>query len=347
MRLALRFGALVALVLAPLAGGRLDARARESDTMARAANALLAALSSDQRAKAAFAFADAERINWHFIPRERLGLPLKEMTPPQRTLAMRLLETALSQRGYLAATTIIELELVLRELGGDPAMRDPERYFVSVFGTPGTAPWGWRFEGHHLSLNFTITTGGVLSWAPSFFGANPAVVRSGSRQGLRALATEEDVGRELVTALDSAQRARAIISADAPREIVTGNSLTVAPLSPVGIAIADLRPAQAATLRRVIEAYLSKMSDELATPRRAALQRSDLSQVTFAWAGPIGVGQPHYYRVQGPSFLIEFDNTQNNANHVHSVWRDFGGEFGLGGGRDPLREHYRSTPHPR
>jgi hypothetical protein len=315
--------------------------------MTRAATALLGALSSDQRAKVAFAYDNAERLNWHFIPRERLGLPLREMTAPQRALAMRLLETALSQRGYLTATTIIDLENALREMGGDPVTRDPERYFVSIFGTPGTAPWGWRFEGHHLSLNFTIASGSVLSWAPSFFGSNPAHVRTGTRQGVRALAAEEDAGRELVASLDSAQRARAIIATDAPRDIVTGNSLSVSPLSPAGIAITELRPAQAATLRRLIETYLSKMADDLATPRRAALERSDLSRVTFAWAGELAAGRPHYYRVQGSTFLIEFDNTQNNANHVHSVWRDFGGEFGRPGGDDPLREHYRTRAHPR
>jgi hypothetical protein len=318
--------------------------------MARAANALLTSLNAEQRAKATFPFGDAEQTNWHFIPRERKGLPLKQMTAEQRPIAMRLLQTALSQRGYLAATTIMELELVLRELGGSPIQRDPEQYFFTIFGTPGTQPWAWRFEGHHLALNFTVSSGNVLSSAPAFFGANPAHVRTGSRQGLRALAMEEDVGRELITALDSSQRVRATIPGDAPRDIVTAANVSISPLSPTGIVIGDLTPAQTAILRKLIDVYLAKMSDELATYRRSRLERTDMSRVTFAWAGPLTVGAPHYYRVQGPTFLIEYDNTQNDANHIHAVWRDFGGEFGrgaAGASGDPLRDHYRLVPHQR
>ena len=309
--------------------------------MARAANTFLAALDRGQRDSAQFDFADEERLNWHFVPRARRGIAFKTMTTPQRELARALLQTGLSQRGYLKANTIIELELVLREMGGSPTQRDPEQYFFSIFGTPGSANWGWRFEGHHLSLNFTIGAEGIVATAPAFFGANPAEVRTGSRAGLRALAAEEDLARALITSLDATQRAAATIAETAPSDILTMNRPRVDPLSPTGIPASRLNPAQTAQLRRVIDEYLSRMADDIAARRRASLERSDFAQVTFAWAGSIERGQPHYYRIQGPSFLIEYDNTQNNANHIHSVWRDFAGDFG----RDLIREHYESADH--
>jgi hypothetical protein len=315
--------------------------AADAAAMARAANSFLAALDAPRRDSAQFDFTDDERMNWHFVPRARRGIAFKTMTQPQRDLARALLQTGLSQRGYLKANTIIELELVLRELGGSPTQRDPEQYFFSIFGTPGSGMWGWRFEGHHLSLNFTVSDQGIVATAPAFFGANPAEVRTGSRVGLRALAAEEDLARALITALDAQQRATAIIAAAAPNDIVTMNRPRVDPLSPAGISVARLNPAQTAQLRRLIDEYLSRMADDIAAQRRASLERSDFSQITFAWAGSIERGQPHYYRIQGPSFLIEYDNTQNNANHIHSVWRDFAGDFG----RDLIREHYESADH--
>jgi hypothetical protein len=315
----------------------------DTEGMVRAAAAFLAGLDPAQRAQASFSFEDAERLNWHFIPRERQGLPLKQMAAGQRERARALLATGLSARGLVKTDAIIELENVLRELGGDPAMRDPELYFVSIFGTPSPdGAWGWRFEGHHLSLNFTVVGGRAVATAPAFLGAHPAEVRSGSRQGLRALAPEEDLARELVTSLDAQQRPVAIISADAPTDIVTGTRLDIDPLSPAGIGIDRLDAAQAARLRRLVDEYLARMAEPLAAARRARLEASDFGRITFAWAGSIERGRPHYYRVQGPTFLIEYDNTQNGANHIHSVWRDFAGDFG----RDLLREHYRRTPHP-
>jgi hypothetical protein len=320
------------------------ARAPESQPagMLEAANAFLASLEPAQRAKALFEFADAERLNWHFVPRARRGLPLKEMSAEQRELARDILRAGLSRRGYLAASTIIDLELVLRELGESPTFRDPELYYFSVFGTPSrAAPWGFRVEGHHLSLNFTLVRDTLIATAPAFFGANPAEVRSGARRGLRALADEEDVGRALVLALDERQRARALISAAAPRDIVTGNAARVEPLSPIGIRATELRPEQAAILVRLLDVYLGRMAAPLAARRRASLARTNFADVAFAWAGSTQRGEAHYYRIQGPSFLVEYDNTQNGANHVHTVWRDFDGDFG----RDLLREHYRTASH--
>jgi hypothetical protein len=314
--------------------------AHASAELQQAANAFLASLAPAQRSKAQFAFEDAERLDWHFVPRARRGLPLAEMSTAQRELARGILRAGLSRRGYLTASTIIDLELVLREMGESPTFRDPELYFFSVFGTPSrAAPWGFRAEGHHLSLNFTIVRDTLIATAPAFFGANPAEVRGGARRGLRALADEEDVGRELMLALDERQRARALVSAAAPRDIVTGNAARVEPLSPIGIRVTELRPEQAAILIRLLDVYLDRMAAPLAARRRSALERTDLGRIAFAWAGSTRRGEAHYYRIQGPSFLVEYDNTQNGANHIHTVWRDFDGDFG----RDLLREHYRGA----
>ena len=311
--------------------------------MVSAASAFLSALTPEQRTRAVFALDDAERLNWHFIPRERRGLPFKEMDERQRTLARALLQTGLSQRGYQKANTIIDLELVLRELGGNPVQRDPELYYFSVFGEPSASdPWAFRVEGHHLSLNYTLGDDAAVATSPAFFGANPARVLSGPRQGVRALAGEEDLARQLATSLDQAQRALAIIAAEAPRDIVTSNQLDVDPLEPAGIPVDRLTAEQSRLLVQLIDEYLGRMTDDVASRRRERLRATDFDRVTFAWAGPLEVGAPHYYRVQGPSFLIEYDNTQNDANHIHSVWRDFEGDFG----RDLLREHYREAPHP-
>jgi hypothetical protein len=323
------------------AGQALDTSPPLFAELAAATEAFIASLRPEQRQKAVFDFADAERINWHFVPRPRRGLPLGEMSPDQQERARRILRTALSQRGYLQASTIIELELVLREMGQEPTFRDPELYYFSVFGTPGQAPWGVRAEGHHLSLNFTVVGDSLVATAPAFMGANPAEVRVGSRAGLRALAAEEDLARELVSALDGNQRAVAVIANATLGDIVTGAAAQVEPLSPIGIRVTELNVEQRRLLVGLIDEYLGRMAEPLAARRRAALEKTDFGEVAFAWAGSLERGQPHYYRIQGPSFLIEYDNTQNSANHIHTVWRDFDGDFG----RDLLREHYRDARH--
>jgi hypothetical protein len=334
-----RAAPVVASVVAPVT----PASEHEFDDMVQAADAWVASLEPAQRSKALFAFEDAERLNWHFVPRARRGLPLSEMSAEQQALARGILQAGLSRRGYLTASTIIELELVLREMGENPAFRDPGLYYFSIFGTPSRdAPWGFRAEGHHLSLNFTLVRDSLIATSPAFFGANPAEVRRGSRAGLRALADEEDVARELVRSLDERQLAVALIADRTPRDIVTGAAAEVEPLTPVGLRISELRPDQAAILARLLDVYLGRMAEPLAARRRAALERTDFGEVAFAWAGSTQPGEAHYYRIQGPSFLVEYDNTQNNANHIHTVWRDFDGDFG----RDLLREHYRDAPHP-
>jgi hypothetical protein len=320
------------------------ARQRLALAMAEGANAFLASLTPEQRAKAAFRLEDGQRKEFYFVPRARFGIPLKDLSEQQRQLAFAFLRTGLGADGYRKATSIIDLEPVLFELEGKERIhpRDPQLYYLSLFGTPSArTPWGWRFEGHHLSLNVTVVRGELISTTPLFMGSNPAQIPRGPRQGFRALAEEEDEGRALIQSLDAEQRTVAIIQEKAPSDILTMNRPQVEPLVPVGLTATRMTPAQKAQLTRLIDVYLARMPNDLAAERRAKLQAAGLDQVSFAWAGGIEKGDYHYYRVQGPTFLIEYDDTQNNANHIHSVWRDFTGDFGV----DLLREHYQQQPH--
>jgi hypothetical protein len=319
--------------------------------MAASADRFLAALTADERKQASFPFDAEERLNWHYIPRARKGLPIKAMTEPQRQLARELLKTGLSQHGYLTATSIMNLETILGDLerqnaappANPPAIvRDPELYFFSVFGTPSPRdPWGWRVEGHHVSLNFTVVKGTPVASTPWFFGTNPAEVKDGPNKGMRILGQEEDAARALLLALGPEERKSATIADIAPNDMVTANAASVTPLSPIGVSAAALTPAQRGQLMKLIAVYTSEMAPDIAADRQAKLQRAGVEKIAFAWAGEAERGKKHYYRIQGPTFLVEYDNTQNDANHIHSVWRDFDGDFG----RDLLREHVKSTPH--
>ena len=348
-RIALALACLIAIAV-----GALVAAERSAASMTSAATAFLASLTPDERAQATFDFTSDERMRWNFIPPQaypRKGLTFKAMTDAQREKAHALLKTGLSQRGYLTASSIMDLESTLGGIeraargAGQNAEnfgRDPLEYFVSVFGTPSPKnAWGWRVEGHHVSVRFTLVNGLVDTGAPSFFGSNPAEVREGPKKGLRILAHEEDPARALVTALDASQRAKAIIANVALNDIVTNNKVEVSPLSPVGISMADLTASQKPLLMQVVDAYTSAMASDIAADRTGRLTKAGVEKITFAWAGDIERGKKHYYRVQGPTFLIEFDNTQNDGNHIHSVWRDFAGDFG----RDLLREHLRNVAH--
>lgn len=338
-----RIPLILPLVAAILPGAGL--RAHESAVeMAEAAKVLLASLSEDQKAKVVRTLTDKERELWHFVPHPfegegmRIGLPLKDMRPDQRHLACALLSTGLSHRGYTTAMEIMSLEQVLWELENQAPKRDTLMYYVSIFGEPGSKTWGWRFEGHHLSLNFTVVDGKVVAETPNFFASNPGEVRQGPRAGLRVLAGEEDAARALVTSLDDSQKAKAILGTDAPEDILTSNQPKAGPLEGGGIAYADLTEGQKTGLKNLIDVYVQRVRPDVAADEIAAIEKAGLDKVVFAWLGGIGKGQPHYYRVQGPTFLLEYANTQNGANHVHSVWRDFDGDFG----RDLLREHYQA-----
>ncbi len=320
-------------------------------TMSAAATRFLESLTPGQRQQATFAFDGSERTHWNFIPTEifpRNGLTLGQMNQSQRTFAHDLLKAGLSQRGYMTATQVMELEKVLAALENAQPLRlnrfvrDPERYFFSIFGSPSTQnTWGWRVEGHHMSLHFTVVDGKLVAGSPSFFGSNPAEVRDGPRKGTRVLGPEEDSARSLIESLDASQREKAIINTIAPNDIVTMASVKIDPLSPVGIPASELTTSQRALLRKLIGVYTGKVADDIAAERQARIEKAGWDKVAFAWAGPLERGQKHYYRVQGPTFLIEYDNTQNDGNHIHSVWREFNGDFGV----DLLREHVKGTPH--
>ncbi len=312
--------------------------------MASAAHNFLQALNADQKAKATYAFDDAQRFDWHFIPRPRKGLPFKEMTPAQQKLAHGLLASGLSQRGYAKATTIMSLEQILDELEQSKGQfkRDPELYYFTVFGEPtGTAPWGWRLEGHHVALNFVVQGDQVLAANPAFFGTNPAEVRTGPRAGLSVLAAEQNLGRQLVKSLTDEQRRTAVITNEAPKDILTFNARNTKALSPLGITAAALTAPQRETLTALVKEYAHRHRAEIAEEDLAKIAKAGWDKVAFAWAGGLEPNQGNYYRVQGPTFLLEFDNTQNNNNHVHSVWRDFINDFG----DDVLRRHYAEVPH--
>ena len=337
----------VVLLVAMAAGAILSAQ-RASAGMSTAAARFLASLTPEQRKLATFTLDSAERLRWNFIPEEafpRNGLPFKAMTEPQVKLAHDLLRSALSERGYLTYTGIMQLENILKvtEVGGKFA-RDPIQYRFSIFGEPSaTGTWGWRVEGHHISMHFTLVKGALVADTPTFAGTNPAEVRDdvpgAAPKGTRVLGLQEDAGRTLVMALDAGQRTTATINATAPNEIVTNNTLDINPLTPAGLSAGAMTPAQRDLLMRVIDSYSGLMAADIAADRLAKIKAAGIENVTFAWAGPVERGQRHYYRVQGPTFLIEFDNTQNNGNHVHSIWRDFKGDFG----RDLLREHLKTA----
>jgi len=330
-------------------GSALFASQRSAANMSNAAGQFLNSLSPEQRAKASFAFNSDDRLRWHFIPNEmfpRKGLMLKDMNAEQRRLADALLGTGLSSRGLVKVKAIIELEDVLKvvEVGGKFA-RNKEEYLFSVFGTPGPkGAWGWRVEGHHISIRFTINDGSIgsqVASSPMFLGSNPAEVREGAQKGTRVLGEEEDAGRALVQALSPDQLRTAVINPVAPTDILTMNKNDLTPLPEEGILHSALQPQQQLLLKRVIEVYVSTMETDVAAERLAVATRAGMDKVRFAWAGSTERGQKHYYRIQGPTFLIEFDNTQNDGNHVHSVWRDFNGDFG----RDLLREHLAAAAH--
>jgi hypothetical protein len=311
--------------------------------MTETANRFLAALHPQQRAKATFRFEDDERLNWHFIPKERKGLPLREMSPYQKHLASALLSAGLSQAGYIKAVTIMSLEDVLRIIENDNGeRRNPEKYYFSIFGAPSVrGPWGYRIEGHHFSQNYTVVDGKVTD-GPSFFGANPAEVRQGPRKGLRTLAAEDDLGFAVVQSLDLGQRKIAIVDPTAYKDILTSASRKAALAGqPSGFHASKMDKKQFDALMALIQEYAQNIPEQLAERRQEQIAKAN-RDIQFSWSGGINHGDPHYYRVQTGSFLIEFDDTQDGANHIHTVWRDFNGDFG----EDLLKLHY-ATGHQR
>jgi hypothetical protein len=284
-----------------------------------AATRFLEALDEPARAKATYAFGDAERRRWHWTTPSgfpRHGLPLREMNPEQRELALALLRTGSSEAGYAKALDIISLQ---RDLNNDP-----ELYYVTVFGTPGAAdPWGWRFEGHHVSRHVTVV-GEQVTMTPFFLGAWPTATRA----GLRAMQREEEAARELVRSLEGRARQAAIFQARTLTDHVTQNRPRVEPLAPVGIPTGDLGDDRRGLLLEIVQTYLGGLPAAIAGPLFERIRGAGIDGVRFGWAGGLEPRQPHYYRLQGATFLLEFDNSRNGGTHIHSVWRDFAEDFG-------------------
>jgi hypothetical protein len=328
----------------------LPAHSPESDElMVRAAGNFLASLDSAQRTKCVFPFSQEEWESWHFIPmRSRIGLPYSEMEPHQVRLADALVASGLSRSGYYKTKTIMSLEHLLLELekaaGRNDEMltlRNPDLYFFAFYGDPNRDQlWGWRVEGHHISFHFTVDRGQIRATTPMFMGANPHQVLAGPHRGLRALGKEEDLARALIDSLDAGQRDQAVLGEEAPADIFTSNArsaeFSVVPAK--GLSRSAMNARQKELLQALIDEYIHNVPPDLAAARTRRVRDSG-DEIYFAWMGSLekGPGHAHYYRVHGKTFLIEYDNIQNNANHSHSVWRDYENDFG----RDWIAEHYR------
>lgn len=305
--------------------------------MAQACNTFLQDLNEEQKAKATFEWKDTERVNWHFIPRDRKGIALKELDDSQRALAHGLIVTGLSHQGYRQALEVMSLEKVLFLKEDNNPTRDPGKYYLSVFGTPDPkGTWGWRLEGHHLSLNYTVVKGKELAVTPAFYATNPGRVLKGARKGTQVLAGEENIARKLINSLNEEQRAKAIFSENAPQDIITSADRNVKKLEPTGIAYAGLNDDQQKTLQTLVNQYLKKQRPSISKRELKRIETAGWDTITFAWAGGTKEGEGHYYRIQSPDFLMEYANTQNDANHVHAVYRDLNGDFG----DDVLKKHF-------
>src|SRR5579859_1503820 len=347
-KLLMTLGAALGLALMALVALTVEAPARRgadfgkiSEQIVAAATRFWKSLTPDQQAKAHFEFRHDERLNRHFIPRERTGLPLREMTSEQKKLAIGLLSTALSAKGLEKATTIMSIEQILAEMEGPSRKfpRDPELYFFSIFGTPDLkGVWGWRVEGHHVSINLTLADGKAITATPAFLGSNPGEVKNGPRKGLRVLGNDEEMGRSIVKSLSDEQRAAAVFTKEAPKEVILVPKEKIRTLDPVGIGWAKLDAKQQEAVWTLIQEYANRLRGELADRDLGKIESSGKDKITFGWAGGLERGEPHYYRVQGPTFVIEYDNVQNGANHVHSVWHDPASNFG----EDILRAHHEA-----
>ena len=308
------------------------------------AMAFVNSLSDMQKQKAVFTFEEMNRYEWHYLPAAmvlRSGIGIKDLDSTQKQLLYDLLKVYLSNEGYTRTQNIMSFEYLLKELEPNNPIRIPENYYAAIYGSPNKdSTWGWKFSGHHVALNFTVVNG-QLAFAPFFFGVYPAEVKDGPKKGMRIIKDEEDLGFELVNSLNVEQKQKALFQLKAFSDIVTTNSQQVGPLKPVGIFARDMTHEQKTVLNKLIVAYLSSMPAEIANIRMRKITTEDMDAIRFGWAGGTVSGKPHYYRIQGKTFLIEFDNTQSNANHIHTVWRDFNGDFGA----DLLKEHYHISRH--
>ena len=305
--------------------------------MTAAASRFVDALSADNKAKAVYEFTGKERKNWNFLPDKyikpdgkRYGLPISQMTEMERIFAHALLSSALSQKGYLKASSVMALEQVLFDMTKSK-IRDPKLYYVSIYGNPAKdETWGWRFEGHHLSINVTLIKKQYLSVTPTFFATNPGIVKEGNLKGLQVLKGEEELARELAKSLSAEQFKKCLIMEKAPKDIFSGfkPKITREFFDPKkGIPYSELTAGQKAMLLELCNLYIEKFRPELID----VLENTPVTEtdsMVFAWGGSLEPEQGHYYRIVTKNHMIEYDNVQNGARHVHCVWRNFDGDFG-------------------
>lgn len=322
----------------------VNSYAQQND-MLKAAQHFLALLTPDQKEKTVYAYNDSERYAWYYVPKDdRKGLKINDMTPVQRSAAASLIKTALSKNGYDKATAIINLEKVLKvveQRTEDDHYRDTGKYFFTIFNNPADNNiWGWRIDGHHLSLNFSFASGKLVAVTPGFFGSNPAVVLSGPQKGLEILKDETQLGLELINALDDVQKQKAIYNKDAPADILTTNKRTAILENKDGIAYSELNKEQQKIFIQLLSIYIQRYTHLFATKMMNEIEQSGFDKLIFSWAGSTedGIGHPKYYCIKSANLIIEYDNTQNNGNHIHTVIRDLKNDFG----GDALMEHYNS-----
>ena len=318
--------------------------APSASPMLGAWQALASRLSPEQMQAAEFSFDDSIRHEWFYTPVDRVGLRIGDLDADQMTDLRTLLDDGLGANGTEQAFKIVQLEELLFSTSGGREMRNPGNYYLMMFGEPTTeGSWAWRFEGHHFSASFTIVDNHLVSGTPAFFGGNPALVPEDSEvhAGLSPFSREQDLGFELLNSFDEGQRARVILAGEAPQDILTENFQRAEMGAPEGISVADINDVQHAILKELMGVYGNRMNPALHDYQMAKIRQAGVERVHFAWAGSTEPGEGHYYRIQGPTFVIEYDNTQNNANHIHSVWRDFEDDFGY----EPLRQHLAVDHH--
>jgi Protein of unknown function (DUF3500) len=307
-------------------------------TMADLAAAFVESLSEAQRQQASWPFEGDERFNWHYVPRQRAGIPIEQMGAASKAALHDLLRYALSEAGYQKAVDVMSLEEPLGLIENHQRFyRHPENYSVTVFGTPGRLPWGWRIEGHHLSLNFTAVTEELFGVTPAFWGANPARVPDGyPMAGHRTLGRETDLSYELIRSLGEAERERAIIARGSLGNIITVPGREEELRERRGLPLGDIDEGLRNLALDLLGTYADNLRGELAAAEVTRVREAGVDAIHFAWGGPLEEGHPNYWRLHGPITLIEYDNTENDANHIHSVWHDLINNWG----RDLLREHY-------
>lgn len=324
------FGAILTLIIGQLSAQDISSKA----------NTFIDLLDAPLKAKTVYPMKDEERFNWHFVPRQRNGPTLHDFSPAQREAALDLLHASMSEQGFQRATNVFKLEKILQGVEGkaeNDAYRDPLNYHFTIFGKPSPdKPWGWRLEGHHISLNFSSAKGEIVSATPSFFGSNPAVVPSGKDKGWETLKIETELGLSLVNSLSAEQRKKAVFAETALPDIVSFNTRKAQTLSPGGIAYNELTDDQKKMLLKLLDVYVGNYSLGFSNTLMNKIKKAGIDNLSFGWAGGFERGVGTYYRIQGPMLLIEYDNTQNNANHVHTTVRDLNNDFA----EDILKEHY-------